>query len=107
MEVVSDGTGAQFYGATMTEDALMVLANAMVMDRAAVTAALGQSPPWTRYEIAEPQLLVMDDDTAALVYRGTGWRDGSDEPFVGAMSSVYHRSGDGWKLVLYQQTAAG
>jgi hypothetical protein len=99
-----DGTGDTFYGGVMTDDAVMVLANGMVMDRAAVTAALGQSPPWARYEIDDVRLIQISQDTAALVYTGTGWRHGSEEPFVGAMSSVYHRTGDGWKLALYQQS---
>lgn len=102
---LSDGTGDAFYGDVMTDGALMVLANGMVMDRAAVTSALGQSPPWVRYEIEDAQLVEIDSDTAALVYRGTGYRDGADEPFIGAMSSVYTRVGSGWRLALYQQTA--
>ena len=32
-----DGTGDRFYGSLMTDDAVMVLANGMVLDRAAVT----------------------------------------------------------------------
>ncbi|WP_041782582.1 nuclear transport factor 2 family protein [Mycolicibacterium chubuense] len=100
-----DGTGDEFYGGVMTDDAVMVLANGMVMDRETVTAALGQSPPWARYEIADVRLVPIGRDTAALVYTGTGWRDGDDQPFVGAMSSVYHRTGDRWKLALYQQSA--
>ena len=90
----------------MTDDALMVLANgAVITDRAAVTNALGQSPAWQRYEIGDPRVVSVDNDTAALVYTGTGYREGADEPFVGAMSSVYHRTDDGWRLTLYQQTA--
>jgi hypothetical protein len=89
----------------MTDDALMVLANGAVMDREAVTAALGQSPLWVRYEIEDPRLVEIGPDTAALVYTGKGWREGADDPFVGAMSSVYHRTDTGWQLVLYQQTA--
>lgn len=99
-----DGTGDEFYGSLMTDDAVMVLANGMVMDRATVTSALGESPPWARYEIADVRLIDITGDAAALVYTGTGWRDGDDEPFVGAMSSVYRRTGDGWKLALYQQS---
>jgi len=102
---LSDGTGDRFYGGLMTEDGLMVLANGMVMDRDGVVSALGQSPPWTRYEIDDVRLVAMGPDTAALVYTGTGWREGADEPFVGAMSSVYHRVGGTWKLALYQQSA--
>jgi hypothetical protein len=75
------------------------------MDRAAVTSALSQSPRWSRYEIADARVIEVSTDSAALVYRGTGWREGSDEPFVGAMSSVYHRTDAGWRLALYQQTA--
>lgn len=103
---LSDGTGDEFYGKVMTDDALMVLANGMVMDRAAVVSALGQSPPWTRYEIEGAKLIGLGPDTAALVYTGTGYREDADEPFVGVMSSVYTRSTTGWKLALYQQTAA-
>ena len=100
-----DGSGDTFYGGVMTDDAVMVLANGMVMDRDTVTSALGESPPWARYEIDDVRLIEIGQDTAALVYTGTGWRDGSEDPFVGAMSSVYHRTGDGWKLALYQQSA--
>lgn len=100
-----DGTGDRLYGDVMTDDALMVLANGMVMDRTTVVSALGQSPPWARYAIDDVRVVSVADDTAALVYTGTGWRDGDETPFVGAMSSVYHRTDDGWKLALYQQTA--
>lgn len=99
-----DGTGDTFYGGVMTDDAMMVLANGMVMDRATVTSALGESPPWQRYEIDDVRLIQISPDTAALVYTGRGWRAGDDEPFVGAMSSVYHRAGEHWKLALYQQS---
>ena len=100
-----NGTGDTFYGGVMADDAVMVLANGAVMDRDAVTSALGQSPPWARYQIDDVRLIAIAPDTAALVYTGKGWRDGEDEPFVGAMSSVYHRAGDRWELALYQQSA--
>ncbi|ORV18271.1 DUF4440 domain-containing protein [Mycobacterium celatum] len=99
-----DGTGSRFYGDVMLPDAVMVAANGMVMDRDTVVSALSESPPWRTYEIADVRLIRADDDNAALVYTGTGYR-GEDEPaFVAAMSSVYHRTENGWKLVLYQQT---
>ena len=100
-----DGTGDAFYGRLMTEDAVMVLANGVVMDRAAVTSALGQSPPWARYEITDVRLVPITADTAALVYTGTGWRDDQEAPFVASMSSVYVHTAAGWRLALYQQSA--
>ena len=41
-----DGTGDDFYGTTMTEDGVMVLADGSVMSRTEVVAALGKAPPW-------------------------------------------------------------
>ncbi|MCZ8380641.1 nuclear transport factor 2 family protein [Mycobacterium sp. CPCC 205372] len=99
-----NGTGSEFYAGVMLPDALMVLANGMVMDRDAVVAALSQSPPWRRYELGDVRLVRPADDTRILVYTATGYRDGDSPPFVGAMSSVYTRTDAGWKLALYQQT---
>ncbi|MGY4649426.1 nuclear transport factor 2 family protein [Mycobacterium sp. URHB0021] len=99
-----DSTGSHFYGGVMLPEAVMVLANGMVMDRETVVSALSESPPWRRYEIDDVRLITADSDNAALVYTGTGYREGEEPAFVGAMSSVYHRTGDGWKLALYQQT---
>lgn len=101
-----DSTGSEFYGATMLADAVMVLANGMVMDRRTVVNALSESPPWRTYEISDVRCVPIDDDNAALVYTGTAWRDGAEPAFRGAMSSVYHRTGDTWRLALYQQTQA-
>lgn len=99
-----ESTGADFYGEVMLPDAVMVLANGMVMDRNTVVSALAQSPPWRAYEISGVHLIDLDDDNAALVYTGTAYRDGDEPAFVGAMSSVYHRVDGVWKLTLYQQT---
>lgn len=99
-----ESTGADFYGELMLPEAVMVLANGMVMDRNTVVSALAQSPPWRAYEISGVHLIVVDDDNAVLVYTGTAYRDGDGPAFVGAMSSVYHRTAGVWKLALYQQT---
>jgi len=48
-----ESTGDRFYGDLMTDDALMVLANGAVMDRDAVTAELGQAPPWRSFEFSD------------------------------------------------------
>ena len=99
-----DGTGAEFYGGLMTDDGLMVLANGAVMDREAVVAALGQSPAWQRFEIEDLHLVAEGPDRGVLVYTGRAYRNETDPPFVGAMSSLYVRAADGWRLALYTQT---
>ncbi|MCA4721334.1 nuclear transport factor 2 family protein [Mycolicibacterium fortuitum] len=99
-----ESTGADFYGELMLPEAVMVLANGMVMDRNTVVAALAESPPWRAYELSGVHVIVLDDDNAVLVYTGTAYRDEEEPAFVGAMSSVYHRVDGDWKLALYQQT---
>ena len=99
-----DGTAAAFYGDVMTDDGVMVLGNGQVMDRDQVVEALGSSPAWSSYEIAAPRTVVIGRDSRALLYTGTGHRQGADD-FVGIMTSVYVREGGAWKLALYQQTA--
>lgn len=99
-----DGTGDDFYGATMTEDGVMVLADGSVMTRADVVAALGKAPPWASYEMDDVRVVPIGEDSAALVYLGTGHREGDAPSFVGVMSSVYVRRNGEWKLAIYQQT---
>jgi len=100
-----DGTASDFYAGTMTDDAVMVMANGAVMDRSAVVAALKGSPTWSSFELDDIRVIPAGPDAAALVYRGTARRDETSPPFVGAMTSLYTRADGGWKLALYQQTA--
>lgn len=96
------GTGAAFYGSIMTDDAVMVLANGMVMDRDQVAASLSEAPPWDAYDIDVIRTIPASDDVACLIYVGTGHR--GESTFVGVMSSTYVRHGARWKLALYHQT---
>ena len=101
-----NATGAQFYGDLMSDDGIMVLANGEVMDRDAVVASLEHAPPWQSYDIEDVRLVDAGAETAAIVYVGTGYRDGDQPAFVGIMSSVYVRQDGRWRLALYQQTPA-
>lgn len=101
-ESLCEGTGAEFYGSLMTDDALMVLASGAVMDRRAVVASLSDAPAWDEYAIDDVRTVEVSDGVACLVYTGTGRR--GDTTFVGVMSSTYVRAGNGWMLALYQQS---
>lgn len=98
-----EGRGGTFYGELVTDDALMVLVNGMVMDAPTVRASLDGAPAWSSFEISEPRLVAAGDGAAALVYRARAQRDG-DEPFEALMTSVYAAGEDGPRLVLYTQT---
>jgi len=99
-----DGTASDFYAATMTDDAVMIMANGAVMDRGAVVDALRGASMWSSFDLEDVRVIPAGDDAAALVYRGTARRDANTPPFVGEMTSVYTRVDGAWKLALYQQT---
>lgn len=99
-----NNTGSEFYGALMTEDAMMILAGGMALDRDAVVRSLREAPPWQRYEISKEKLINGGSDLAILVYRGQAAREGMDSPFVAWMSSTYVRRAGSWRLATYQQT---
>jgi hypothetical protein len=103
-EALCRSEGGSFYGDLMTEEAVMILPNGMVLDRAATVAALDAAPPWRSYELTDARLVPTGSDCAALVYRGTAWRDGQEEPFVALMSTVYRLVDGTIRLALYQQT---
>jgi len=83
-----DSTGDVFYGQVMTDDAVMALANGEVMDRATVVAALGQAPPWRKYNISDVRFVDTGADSVALVYVGSAYREADAPAFIGLMSSV-------------------
>lgn len=98
-------SGASFYGALMTEDAVMVLVNGLVMDKTEVVQSLDQAPGWDRYEISDPRRVELGSESAALVYRARAHRAG-DLPFDAAMTSVYVTVDGAPRLALYTQTTA-
>src|SRR5690625_7859047 len=78
---LSRSEGGTFYGELMTEDAVMILVNGKVLDRASIAASLNDSPPWASFELADARLVPVADDVAALVYQATAYRDGDEEQF--------------------------
>ena len=68
----------------MLPNALMVLANGMVLDRDMVVFALSESPPWRTYDIGDVRLIGVDNDNNAVLVR----RPASPRPFTGVAVSV-------------------
>jgi hypothetical protein len=96
--------GGDFYGRLMTDEAMMILVNGMVLDRETIAGSLNDSPPWSSYELTDERLVPLGDQTAALVYRATATRAGEGEPFTALMASVYRLLDGEPRLALYQQT---
>ncbi|AXH98102.1 nuclear transport factor 2 family protein [Ornithinimicrobium avium] len=102
-DALCSSSGGRFYGELMSEDAVMVLVNGAVLDRDAVVASLDEAPAWDSYELTAPRLVPVTAESAAVVYRAVA-RRGDEPPFEALMASVYARTDDGLRLVLYQQT---
>lgn len=96
--------GGNFYGEIMTEGALMILVNGMILDYEMITSGLNDSEPWDSYEITQPRLLKISESTATLIYSANASRKNDAEPFHAIMASTYTLVEGEIKLALYQQT---
>ncbi|MFB9071968.1 nuclear transport factor 2 family protein [Citricoccus parietis] len=96
--------GGTFYGELMTDDAVMVLVNGMVLDRDTVASTLDHAPPWSAYRLDDARLVPTGTDSAALVYTATASRSGDPDPFTALMSSHYRLLDGRIRMTLYQQT---
>lgn len=103
-DALCTSTGADFYGELMTADAVMVLANGMVLDRDGVVAALRNAPPWRAFDLEDPRIVDAGIDGKILVYTGIAYRESDEPAFRGVMTSVYVSTPEGWRLACYQQT---
>jgi predicted GH43/DUF377 family glycosyl hydrolase len=74
----------------------------LTSDNERVLKAVEGVEPWETFAIEDPTLLELGEGAAALVYTARARRAGQDE-YVAAMTSV-RRDGQGWKLVIHQQT---
>lgn len=74
-------------------------------DRTAHAEQLRNGPTVARFELFDPQILVVSDDAAILVYRGVYWRVSADAPAESMyVSSLWCRRGDRWLNVFSQDT---
>ena len=101
-QALSEGSGAEFYDAFLTDDAIMVLPIGM-LDCSGAVAAMRDAPPWTSYALSDVQVVTLGEAAAMLVYRATAQRAGQPE-YRALMSTTYERIEDEWLVKLHQQT---
>ncbi len=96
------GEGGRYYGEHLTDDALMAFPFG-ILTRAATIEALESAPPWERYEIADPQVVGLSEDSGVVVYDVVARRPG-EEPYSAVVSTTFVRDGDVWKVAFHQQS---
>lgn len=99
---LSGGAGASFYREHLDRDALMALPTGVLNVEAAL-AAIESSPPWESYEMFNPRVVALTDDSGVLVY-GVTARRGGEDPYSALISSVFVRREGEWKLAFHGQT---
>lgn len=100
---ICEGTGGDYYSREMTNDAVMIVAGA-VLDRAATRASFEGSAPWESYELHEPRVIRLGEGAAMLVYRAVAQR--GDERSELVMSTTYLWQDGGWRVAAHQQSQA-
>lgn len=92
------------YAAHLSDDAVHVFPGwGATSDNERVLQAVETVEPWETFSIDDPTFVELGEGAAALVYTAHARRAGQDE-YVAAMTSVYRRADNSWKLVIHQQT---
>lgn len=104
-QALSAGSGADFYQGHLTDNAIMVFSFG-VLTREEAIATMRSAPPWSTYEIDQPQVTVLTDRSAVLTYHVTAQREG--EPSYSAfISTVFVLVDEIWKTAVHQQSPTG
>ena len=64
-----------------------------------------QAPPWATFELIDPRVIELTDDSGVVVYRAKAQRAG-EESYSAMMSSTFVRRDGRWLLAFHQQTPA-
>jgi hypothetical protein len=99
----ADAAAAQaFYGDVLDETVVMLLPGGLrLADRGAILDSMGGAP-WASFELEDPQVVMLGDDGAVVVYGVVAVRDGTE--YAALVSSAYVRRDGAWRLALHQQT---
>lgn len=103
-EALRTGQAGSYYRAHLTDDALMAFPFG-VLTRDQTIEAMESAPPWTTYDLKDPQVVALTTDCGIVVYRVTA-RRAQDDPYQAVVSSTFVRRDGGWRMAFHQQTPA-
>jgi ketosteroid isomerase-like protein len=96
------GDAATFFAKIMTDDAFVVVPDA-VLGRDDLVARFQGPPPWQRYTLDDEKLVLLDGETVLVSYHVTAERDGTPG-YRGRVTSMYTWLDGGWALAFRQHT---
>ena len=103
-EALSSGRGGEYYREHLADNALMAFSFG-VMTRDEAIAAMESAPPWASFELKDPRVVELTEDSGVVVYAVEARREGQ-EPYAAVVSSTFVRHDGAWKLAFHQQTPA-
>lgn len=99
---LSRGRGGSYYREHLTDNALMAFAFG-VLSRDETIEAMESAAPWSRFEMSDPRVVALTQDSGVVVYSVVAQREGQ-EPYSAVVSSTFVREDGTWKLAFHQQT---
>ena len=94
---------AEFYGKTLTEDALMVFPG-MALTKDATVESIGAAPRWKSVDFKDRRVVRLAADAVLLHYKASARRAGDDKPYEPLCTSGHVNRDGAWKLAFHQQT---
>ncbi len=91
------------YAEHLAADAIHVFPGWGVASREAVLRGVAEADRWKTFTIEDREVLMLGDDSAALVYRTCAERE-TGPAYEAAITSVYRRRDGSWELAVHQQT---
>jgi hypothetical protein len=101
-EALRSGTAGDYYRKHLTPDAVMAFPFG-VLAREQCIEAMESAPPWTAYDMQDPQVITLTADCGIVVYRVVAERSGQ-EPYKATISSTFVRRSGTWQLAFHQQS---
>lgn len=95
--------GKKFFKSVLRDDAVMLFPGGMLIAGKENILNSLAAQPWDSFQIEEPQVIALSENSKALLYKVTAQREGS-EPYIALINSTYVFGDGTWWLVLHQQT---
>jgi hypothetical protein len=103
-EALASGHGGEHYRMHLAPNAVMAFPFG-VMSRQEAIDAMEAAPPWSSFDLVDPQVVELSSDSGIVVYRVSAQRAGA-EPYAAIVSSTFIRGGGRWLLAFHQQSPA-
>jgi hypothetical protein len=99
---LSSGAGRAYYRKRLTDNALVAFSFG-VLTREATIEAIESAPPWSSFEMKDPRVVALNQDSGVVVYAVVAQREG-ETPYSAVISSTFVREDGAWRLAFHQQT---